>query len=157
MLYTSLQFVEGVYKPQRACVGWASVTESCLETCMQIKRTCLDGFPPGHHKMFERTLDIILLFVLAISNNINLFPSFFLFIFIKNKIMLFPMKTLGKLNYFTQTVQILKFFKKLTKIIYTWHVHKTEKFRYPINDVILKRGKELVKTVLVTLSGKVLF
>ena len=27
-------------------------------------------------------------------------------------------------------------------------------FRYPINDVILKRGKELVKSVLVTLSGK---
>ena len=26
--------------------------------------------------MFERTLDIISLFVLAISNNINLFPSF---------------------------------------------------------------------------------
>ena len=33
---------------------------------------------------------------------------------------------------------------------YTWHVRRTEKFRYPINDVILKRGKELVKTVLVT-------
>ena len=26
-----------------------------------------------------------------------------------------------------------------------------------LNDVILKRGKELVKTVLVTLPGKVLF
>ena len=26
VLYTSLRFVEGVYKPQRACVGWASVT-----------------------------------------------------------------------------------------------------------------------------------
>ena len=36
-------------------------------------------------------------------------------------------------------------------------VHKTEKFRYPINDVILKRGKDLAKTVSVTLSGKVLF
>ena len=35
------------------------------------------------------------------------------------------------------------------------YVHKTVKLRYPINDVILKRGKELVKTVLVTLSGKV--
>ena len=41
--------------------------------------------------------------------------------------------------------------------MYTWHVHKIEKFRYPINDIILKRRKELVKTVLVTLSGKVLF
>jgi len=38
----------------------------------------------------------------------------------------------------------------------TWHVHKTETFRYHISDVILKRGKELVKTVLVTLPGKVL-
>ena len=36
-----------------------------------------------------------------------------------------------------------------------WHVHQTETFRYPINDVI--RGKELVKTVLVPLPGKVLF
>ena len=41
--------------------------------------------------------------------------------------------------------------------MYTWHVHKTEKFRYPINHVTLKRGKELMKTLLVTLSGKVLF
>ena len=77
VLYTSLRLVEGVYKPQRACVGWASVTESCLEVCMCIKRTSLDEFPPGHPKMFERTLHIISLFVLAISNNINLFPSFF--------------------------------------------------------------------------------
>ena len=30
------------------------------------------------------------------------------------------------------------------------HVHKTEKFRYPIIDIILKRGKELVKTELVS-------
>ena len=54
---------------------------------------------------------------------------------------------------------ILSRFKKeiLTKIIYMWHVHKTEKFWYPIIDVILKCGKELMKTVLVTLSGKVLF
>ena len=37
------------------------------------------------------------------------------------------------------------------------HVHKTEKFRYPISDVVLKRGKELMKTVFVTVSGKVLF
>ena len=41
--------------------------------------------------------------------------------------------------------------------MYTWHVHKTEKFQYPINDVIVKHGKELVKTVLVTLTVKVLF
>ena len=68
VLYTSLRFVEGVYKPQRACVGWASVTESCL------KRTCLDEFPLGHPKMFERTLDVISLFVLAISNTMSLFP-----------------------------------------------------------------------------------
>ena len=76
VLYTSLRLVEGVYKPQRACVGWASVTESCLEACMWIKRTCLDEFPPSHPKMFERTLDLISLFVLAVSNTINLFPSF---------------------------------------------------------------------------------
>jgi len=36
-------------------------------------------------------------------------------------------------------------------------LHKTEKVRYPISDVILERGKELVKTVLVTLPGKVHF
>ena len=36
-------------------------------------------------------------------------------------------------------------------------MYTKQKFRYPINDVILKRGKELVKTVLVTLSGKALF
>ena len=76
VLYTSLQLVEGVYKPQWACVGWASVTESCLETCMWIKHTCLDEFPPGHPKTFERTLDNISLFVLAFSNTINLFPNF---------------------------------------------------------------------------------
>ena len=27
VLYTSLQLVEGVYKLQQACAGWASVTE----------------------------------------------------------------------------------------------------------------------------------
>ena len=79
MLCTSLRLVEGVHKPQRACVGWASVTESYLEAFMWIKRSCLDEFPPGHPKMFERTLDIISLFVLAILNNINLFPSLFVF------------------------------------------------------------------------------
>ena len=36
-------------------------------------------------------------------------------------------------------------------------MYTKQKFRYPISDVILKRGKELVKTVLVTVSGKVLF
>ena len=48
VLYTSPQLVKGIYKPQRACVGWASVAESWLETCIRIKRTCLDEFPPGH-------------------------------------------------------------------------------------------------------------
>ena len=76
VLYTSLRFVEGVYKPQRACVVWTSVTESCFEAWMWIKRTFLDEFPLGHPKMFERTLDVISLFVLAISNTINLFPNF---------------------------------------------------------------------------------
>ena len=33
-LYTSLRLVEGVYKPQRAGVGWASVTELFFEVCM---------------------------------------------------------------------------------------------------------------------------
>ena len=81
MLYTSLRLDEGVYKPQRACVGWAGVTESCLEACMWIKRTCLDEFPPGDPKMFEGKLDIISLFVLAISNNISLFPSFLFYFY----------------------------------------------------------------------------
>ena len=98
-MYTSLQYVKVVYKPQRACVGWASMTESCLEACMRIKHACLDEFSPGHPKMFEIMLDIISLFVLAISNTINLFPIFFVCV-------LLPMKTLGKWNYFTQTVQI---------------------------------------------------
>ena len=53
------------------------------------------------------------------------------------------MKTLGKTNIDKNNVYMT--------------CTQTEKFRYPINDVILKRGKELVKTVLVTLSGKVLF
>ena len=100
MLYTSLWFVKGVYKPQRACVGWASVTESCLEACMGIKCTSLDEFPPGQPKMFERTLDIISMFVLAISNMICLFVLF--------PIKKIKKKQLGKWNYFTQTVQIKK-------------------------------------------------
>ena len=36
-------------------------------------------------------------------------------------------------------------------------MYTKQKFRYPISDVILKRGKELVKTVFVTVSGKILF
>ena len=44
--------------------------------------------------------------------------------------------------------------KKLTNLIYAWHVYQNEKFRCPVNDVILKRGKELVKTVLVTLLAE---
>ena len=48
VLYTSLWLVEGDYKPQRACVGWASVTEPCLEVCMWIKCTRLDKVPPRH-------------------------------------------------------------------------------------------------------------
>ena len=75
VLYITLRFVKCVYKPQRACVGWASVTKSCLKACMGIKHTCLDVFSPGHPKMFKWILDIISLFVLAISNTINLFPS----------------------------------------------------------------------------------
>ena len=43
---------------------------------MGIKRARLDEFPQGHPEMFERTLDIILLLVLAISNTINLFQIF---------------------------------------------------------------------------------
>ena len=53
VLYTSLRFV---YKPQRACVGWASVTESCLEAFMWIKRTRLDEFPPGWPRLQSRVL-----------------------------------------------------------------------------------------------------
>ena len=73
------------------------MTESCLEVHMGIKRACLDEFPPDDPKMIKRMLDIISLFVLAISNTISLFPIF---------LVLLPLKTLGKLNYFTQTVQI---------------------------------------------------
>ena len=100
VLYATLQLVEGVYKPQRACVGWASVTESFPE----VLSTCLDEFPSGHPKMFERTLDIISLFVLAVSNTINLFPIFFLIFFFK---ILFcsPWKRQEN-ETFTQTVQI---------------------------------------------------
>ena len=36
-------------------------------------------------------------------------------------------------------------------------IHKTGKVLYPIDDAILKRAKELVKTVLVILSEIVLF
>ena len=74
-----LRLVEGVYKPLRACVGWANVAaESCLEVWMWIKRTCLDEFLPGHPKMFETTLVIISLFVLAISNS-QFISEFFFF------------------------------------------------------------------------------
>ena len=100
--------------------------------CMGIKRTYLDEFPPGHPKMFERTLDIISLFVLAISNTINFYFRF----------VLFPMKTSGKWNYFTQTVQIKKINIDKNNLTSTWHVHKTETFWYPISDVILKRRRE---------------
>ena len=51
------------------------------------------------------------------------------------------------------TAQIYKKYIDLKKKMYTWHVHKIEKFRYPISDV---RGKGLAKTVFVTVSGKVL-
>ena len=71
--------------------------------------------------------------------------------------MLFTMKTLGQLNDFKNILQInnnKKKYKKLTKIICTWHVHKSEQFQYPMNDVILKRWKELVKTMFITGSGK---
>ena len=75
VLYTTLRFVKGVYKPHWACVGWASVTESCLKAYMGIKHTCLDVFSLGHPKLFKWTLDIISSFILAISNTVNLFPS----------------------------------------------------------------------------------
>ena len=68
---SSLQLVEGVYKLQQACAGWASVTE------LWITLTSLEKIPPGHPKTFKRMLDIISLFILAISNNINLFPNFY--------------------------------------------------------------------------------
>ena len=67
------------------------MTESALKACMGIVRTCLDEFSPGHPKMFERTLDIISLFVLAISNTISLFPIFF---------GAFPYENVGKMKLF---------------------------------------------------------
>ena len=39
--------------------------------------------------MFERTLDSILLFVLAVSNNINLFPSCFVVVVVVVVVVLF--------------------------------------------------------------------
>ena len=81
------------------------MTESCLEACMGIKRTCLDEFPLGHPKMFERTVDIISMFVLAILNTINLFlilSVFFVVVFVFVFLVFFvffvlsPIKTLGK-------------------------------------------------------------
>ena len=58
---------------------------------------------------------------------------------------------LGKLNYFKQTVQIIKknFF------FFIRDMYTKQQFQYPIN-VILKRGKELVKIMFITMSGKVL-
>ena len=49
-------------------------------------------------------------------------------------------------------------FKKstLAKTVYTGHVHRTKKFRYPISILVLKLEKELVKTALITVSGKVI-
>ena len=51
-LYTSLQLVEGVYKPQWACVGWAIMIELCRKACMWIKCTCLNEVPPRHPSKF---------------------------------------------------------------------------------------------------------
>ena len=99
------------------------MTESCLEACMGIKRTGLNEFPPGHPKMFERTLDIISLFMLAMSNTINLF--LFLFFAV-------PYENVRKMKLFHTDCPDLKKEKKkrkkkeekkkkktLTKIIYT--------------------------------------
>ena len=66
---------------------------------------------------------------------------------------LFPMKTLG---HRLSRLKKINIDKNNLYVTYS-DIHKTEKFWYPINDVILKRWKELVKTMLVTLSGKVLF
>ena len=65
---------------------WLSQCNRIMSQSVHVIK-CLNEFPQGHPKMFERTLDIISLFVWAISNNINLFPSFFV---------LFPMNRLGK-------------------------------------------------------------
>ena len=65
------------------------MTELCLEACMV-------EFPPGHPKTFQRTLDIISLFVLAISNTVNLFPFFLLLFFVVVVVVVLSMKTLGK-------------------------------------------------------------
>ena len=70
------------------------MTVLCLKACMGIKYTCLDEFPPGHPKMLERMLDIISLFVIY----------FRVFCFV----LLFPMKTVGKLNYFTHCPDLKK-------------------------------------------------
>ena len=52
VLYTSLRLVEGAYKPQRGCVGWASVTKPCLEAFMWIKLTVWTKFPQEHPNRF---------------------------------------------------------------------------------------------------------
>jgi len=61
---------------------------------MGIKRTCLDEYPPGHPKMFERTPDTISLFVLAISDTISFVVVVVVVCFLF--LVLFPVKTLGK-------------------------------------------------------------
>ena len=99
----------------------------------------VDKSPPGH----------------PIRTSFHYLGNFKQYQFISVYFMLFPMNRLGKWNDFTSLSRI--FFKHFFFFLYvTWtemFVTWTEKFWYTINDVILKRGKELVKTMLVTLSG----
>ena len=120
--------------------------------------TSLSTSPPGHPGLPTTTcIYVVGLLSVPVRLFIVRLGNFRQYQFISMYFMQFPMKRLGKWNYFKHTVHIKKKKRRkkraLTKIIYTWHVNKTEAFRHPINDVILKRGKELVKTV----SGKVLF
>ena len=101
------------------------------------------------------------LFVLAISNNINLFPYFFIIFFYA-----VPLEKVRKIKSFDIYCPDFFFFfffsffdKHNLYVTCTKKRKKKKKRNSGILSMIsyLKRGKELVKTVLVTVSGKVLF
>ena len=76
VLYTSLWLVEIKCPQTTTSLCWLSQCDRIVSRSVHGNQTyLLDKFPPGHPKMFERMLDIISLFVLAISNTINLFRN----------------------------------------------------------------------------------
>ena len=98
VLYTSLLFVDSVYKPQRACQCWLSQCDRIMSLSMYGNQTYLFGWisprPPYNVRKNARHH-----FIVRLGNFKHYqFISFFF--------ALFSMKMLGKWNYFTQTVQI---------------------------------------------------